>query len=298
MNTAPDSPDIKSSSAASAIASASTATIEEPSRPAVPLTLLWQELWASLRQPEFWALSSWMDIVVRQRKSRLGILWLLAPSLIYVVGLGLFFGGMQTRSFAEFSAHIALGFLVYRTLMSSVIESANVFTANQSFIMDGHMRLTDYLLEALAKSFFYFCAFLPVTIYVVAMYPGLQTQGFLWLPLTFSVIYLNALWISVVFSLVGTRFPDFSQFIGNISVFLFLLTPIVWYADAMPADSVQGRFMKLNPFYHYVAIFRAPLLGEPLEMGSIYFVTALTLGGLVAATVLYRRYSRSVPLWI
>lgn len=258
----------------------------------------WRELRESFRNPEFWALSSWLDIVVRARRSRFGLLWLLAPSIVYVFGLGGFFRGMQIHPMGEFLAHIALGAMVFRTLMSSVIESANVFVASRSFIMDGHMRLTDYLLESLAKAFFHFCMFLPVTIVALFMFGEVVPQGFLWMPLSLLVIYINGLWITVVFSLIGARFPDFGQFISSVSIFVFLLTPIIWFADVMPADSLRGHLMRFNPFYHFVSIFRAPLMGDPVEMLSLFYVGIMTVVGLLLATFLYRRYARFVPLWI
>ncbi|MDQ3525970.1 MAG: ABC transporter permease, partial [Chloroflexota bacterium] len=250
------------------------------------------------RNPEFWALSGWLDIVVRARKSRFGILWLLVPSIVYVFGLGAFFAAMQGRSFGQFAAHVALGSMVFRTLMSSVVESSNVFSARGAFIMDGHMRLTDYLLESLAKTFFQFCMFVPATAVALAMFGNVSPLGFAWLPASLGLIYVNGLWITVVFSLVGARFPDFGQLIGNISIFMFLLTPIIWYPDTMPADSIRGQLMRFNPFYHFVTIFRAPFLGEPVETFSLVYVAVMTVVGLLLATLLYRRYARYVSLWI
>ena len=258
----------------------------------------WSELRESFRNPEFWALSSWLDIVVRARRSRFGLLWLMAPSLVYVFGLGMFFRSMQGHPTGVFLAHIALGAMVFRTLMSSVIESSNVFVASRSFIMDGHMRLTDYLLESLAKAFFHFCMFVPVTVAALIMFGEVAPQGFLWMPLSLLVIYINGLWITVVFSLIGARFPDFGQFISSVSIFVFLLTPIIWFADTMPADSLRGSLMRFNPFYHFVSIFRAPLMGDPVEILSLYYVGVMTVAGLLLATLLYRRYARFVPLWI
>lgn len=259
---------------------------------------LWRELGESVRNPEFWALSSWLDILVRARKSRLGVLWLMAPAIVYVFGLGYFFAQMHGRLLSEFAVHVALGAMVFRTLMSAVIGSANVFTASQPFIMDGHMRLTDYLLQSLAKSFFDFCMYIPVTIVALAMYSRAVPEGLLLAPLTLALIYVNGLWISVVFSLIGARFSDFGQLISHTSIFLFLLTPIIWYADMMPPDSPRGQLMRFNPFYHFVELFRAPIMGEPVEAITYYYVGVMTVAGLLVATFLYRRYARFVPLWI
>lgn len=259
---------------------------------------LWRELTLSLRNPEFWALSSWLDIIVRARRSKLGMLWLLAPSIVYVFGLGGFFAGMQGDRENGFFLHVALGAMVFRTLMASVISSSTVFNSNLSFIMDGHMRLTDYLLESLAKSFFDMLMYLPVTIVAMVLYGDVHAAGLLVALPMLVIIYLNALWIVTVFSLVGARFSDFGQLLGNVAIFLFLLTPIVWYADRVPQYGLRAHLMRLNPFYHFVELFRAPIMGSPVDLGSVYYVAAMTVLGLLVATFAYRRYARYVPLWI
>ena len=258
----------------------------------------WRELGASVRNPEFWALSSWLDIIVRARKSRFGILWLLMPSVVYVFGLGAFFAGMQQGRAADFFAHVALGAMIFRTLMASVIGSANVFHGSASFIMDGHMRLTDYLLESLAKAFFDMCMYLPVVAAALLLFGQVSPQGMAMALPALAVVYLNALWMSALFALVGARFPDFGQLLNTISIFLFLLTPIIWYVDTVPASSPRGQLMRLNPFFHMVEIVRAPIMGNAVEAGTLWYVAGMSVIGLLVATVAYRRYARYVPLWI
>ncbi|WP_084500150.1 ABC transporter permease [Luteimonas mephitis] len=259
----------------------------------------WRELRESFRYPEFWALSSWLDIIVRARKSRFGIVWLLAPSIVYVFGLGTFFRGMQSDADSgDFFVHVALGAMIFRTLMSSVIGSANVFHSSVSFIMDGHMRLTDYLLQSLAKSFFDMCMYLPVVAVALILFGDISLQGLLVSIPVMVLIYINALWIAAIFALAGARFPDFGQLLNTVSIFLFLLTPIIWYPEMMPAGSMRAQLMRFNPFYHFVEIFRSPIMGQPVEMTSIWYVGVMTVVGLAVATVAYRRYARYVPLWI
>lgn len=260
---------------------------------------LWREVRESFRYPEFWALSSWLDIIVRARKSRFGIVWLLAPSVVYVFGLGAFFRGMQPdASGGSYFVHVALGAMIFRTLMSSVIGSANVFHGSVSFIMDGHVRLTDYLLQSLAKSFFDTCMYLPVVVITLAYFGGVSFWGLLVSLPVMLLIYVNALWIATVFALAGARFPDFGQLLNTVSIFLFLLTPIIWYPEMMPVGSLRAQLMRLNPFYHFVEIFRSPIMGQAVEASSLWYVGIMTLGGLVLATFAYRRYARYVPLWI
>jgi len=259
---------------------------------------LWRELLESLRNPEFWALSSWLDILVRARRSRLGFLWLLIPSIVYVFGIGAFFHGMQASGLGTYFAHVALGAAVFRSLMSSIIGSANVFHASHSFIMDGRMRLTDYVLESLAKSFFDLCMYLPVVVIALIWFGGASLAGLLLSLPALLILYVNGLWIATVFALTGARFPDFGQLLNTVSIFLFLLTPIIWYPEQVMTGSLRARLMLVNPFYHFIELFRAPIMGRMVEPVSLWYVGIMTVVGLLVATLLYRRYARYVPLWI
>lgn len=260
--------------------------------------MFWRDLWMSVRNPEFWALSAWLDVLVKARRSKLGILWLLAPSIVYVFVLGGFLRGTHAHPLNDFLAHIALGSMAFRSLISVVLGSANVFNGNASFIYDGRVRLTDYLMKALGRAFFDSIMYLPVVAIALAIYPNLSWAGVLLAPFTLFLIYLNALWLSVLFSLAGARFPDFNELLGTISMVLFLLTPIVWYPESMPQGSLRGLMMRFNPFYHYIEVFRAPIMGKPVETGSWWFLGASTVLGLMLASWAYRRYARYVPLWI
>lgn len=258
----------------------------------------WRDVWASIRNPEFWAMSSWLGILVRSRRSRLGVFWLVAPSIVYVFGLGSFFASVRGVSIMMFAAHVALGAMVFRTLMSSIVSSATVFNTHYSFIMDGRVRLTDYLLESLAKAFFDTCVYLPVALVALAMYGHVSWIGLLLAPATLLLIYVNAMWIGTIFSIIGARHPDFGQLIGNASIFIFLLTPIIWYPGDMPIDSFRGQFMRINPFFHFVCLFRDPILGVPIEPTTYWYTGGFTLLGVLAVGFVYKRYARYVPLWI
>lgn len=257
-----------------------------------------RDLTDSMKHPEFWALASWLDIVVRYRQSRLGIFWLLAPAIVYIWGLGGFFASMQGVPLAQFVAYVAVGYVVFRVSSSVIIESTTTFAAASPFIMDGHIRLTDFVLRVIAKAVFYFLMSLPVVAVALAIYPDVQWSGLLFSLASIPLILVNALWIGVVFALLGARFPDMSQFIGNVFMFAFLLTPIIWHADSTPVDSLRGSLMRANPLFHMVEVVRAPILGGAIEPTTFYYLGAMTLIGWTIAVFAYRRYARFVPIWI
>jgi ABC-2 type transport system permease protein len=252
----------------------------------------------SLREPAFWAYATWLGIVTNYRRSRLGVLWLLAPPVIYVWGLGSFFASMQGKPLREFAAHVGIGYIVFRLMTSVITDSTGVLAANQAFILDGRVRITDFVLRVVARAMFYVGVALPVVALAIWVYPRLEPAGTAWLLVTVPLVLANVVWVAVMCSLLGARFPDTEQFIGNIFMFLFLLTPIIWYADQAPADSARGVLMRFNPLFHAIEAVRAPLLGESLDPLSLRVLAGMAIAGWGVAALAYRRYARFVPLWI
>jgi ABC-2 type transport system permease protein len=262
------------------------------------MTLLLKHLAASLREPEFWGYSSWLDIVTKYRRSRLGLVWLLLPPAMYVAGIGYFFARLQGADPLKFIPHLGLGYLIYRLASNVITESCSVLVGHASFILDGHLRLTDFVLRTMAKALFYLVAALPIIVTVLWIAPNLQPAGLLTALPALLWVLLNLVWVSVAMSLLGARFPDVIELTGSIFIFAFILTPILWYAEAAPPGTLHGTFMRINPLFHMVEVVRAPLLGEPLESLTLWYLSAMTVLGWSTAIWLYRRYSRFVPIWV
>jgi ABC-2 type transport system permease protein len=56
--------------------------------------------------------------------------------------------------------------------------------------------------------------------------------------------------------------------------------------------------LHLNPFYHFVQILRAPLIGQSVNVGSWYVVVGITIAGWVLALVVMRNYRARVSYWL
>src|SRR3546814_8446437 len=127
-----------------------------------------------------------------------------------------------------------VGYLVFRVVNSAIVESTGTLAASAPFILDGHVRLTDFVLKVIATSSFHFLISLPVVVPALAIYPDLHWLGLLFSLASLPIVILNALWVGIVFALVGARFPDLKHLVNSILMFAFLLTPIIWHADNMP----------------------------------------------------------------
>lgn len=259
---------------------------------------LFTDLYRSLNAPAFWAYSSWLDIVTKYRRSRFGIVWLVVPSILYVWGIGSFFAGLQKINVGDFVAYVGIGYLLFRMLSMVITESSSVLVAHQAFILDGHVRLTDFVLRVIAKALFYFVMALPVLGVALWIAPSVHLAGLATVVVTFPIVLLNLLWMGCVVSLIGARYQDIHELMGSLFIFGFILTPIIWHADNAPVTSIHGILMRLNPLYHLIHIVRAPIVGEQIHSSTYVYIALMTLAGWGLALVLYRRYARFVALWL
>jgi ABC-type polysaccharide/polyol phosphate export systems, permease component len=250
------------------------------------------------RHARFWAFSAWLDVVVNSRMSRLGVLWLLLPSFLYIWGVGSFFAVLQMHTVRDFAIYIAVGTVVFRLATGVMIESASAFKTSQAFIMDGHVRLVDFVLRVVAKHLFTFMMSLPAAAIAIAIYPNVDVLGLVMGICLLPLVMINVLWIGVLFSLAGARYPDLSQLIPNIFMFLYLLTPIIWSAASVPPNSLRGQVIIFNPLYYLIEVVRAPIVQGRLDLHAVLVVTVMAVVGWAVAALAYRRWARFVPIWL
>lgn len=252
----------------------------------------------SLRSPEFWIYATWLGIVTKYRRSRLGMFWAVAPSALYTFGVGGFYGFLQHISPRSFAAHMGIGYVTFRFITVSLSDATSTFSSHSSFILDGRVRLTDYILRVMAKAAFYLICAVPVLVVAVWLSPSFVPAGLLMALPGLMIVLINVAWMGAFLAIVGARLPDVHELIGSILMFSFLFTPIIWKASQTPIGTPRGTIARINPLFHLVEVVRAPILGEPVEHVTYIYLAAMTLIGWLVAFLVYRRYARFVPLWV
>ena len=273
-----------------------THTASPQQRPAANPFL--RDIVRSLRQPEFWAYSSWLDLVVKYRRTRLGILWMFLPMTIWISVLGNFYAHVMKHPAAEYLPYLGTGYVLWRFIVMCTNDASGTLRQHKAFIMDGRVRMTDYVLRTIAKAMMYLLFGSTVVLVVLLWSPQVHWQGIATVLVTVPLLLLNMVWWVFVMALFGARYPDTGEAIHTALMLGFLLTPILWMGNRFEPNSFGGILVRLNPAYHLIDIVRAPILGQPVAHSTYLYLGVLTLGGWLLAMVLYRRYARFAPLWI
>lgn len=269
--------------------------MERPSK--TRMKTLTKDLSQSLRNPEFWAYSTWLALLTDYRQLRLGLAWTIISPLAYIFGLGYFYGGMLGGG-ENYYVHLGLGWSLWALTSKMANESTKIFSQHKAYILDGNTRLTDFVLRSMARGWFSFSFTFLVVLVLLVLDPSVHWLNMLTLLVTIPVLLFNLFWVGTVLALLGARFHDVREFIGTLLLFGFFLTPILWSAQNLPMGTMRGFLARMNPAFHFIEFVRAPVMGLPVANSSYMVVAGMTIAGWLVTILLYRRYARYVPLWI
>lgn len=246
-----------------------------------------------------WGLLGWHDIRRRYRRSILGPFWLTISMGVLVAALGTLYGTLLKVESAHYVPFLALGFVVWTLISGVFTEGCSAFTTAESIIKQTNLPLSVHVYRMVWCNFLIFlhnAAIFVVVAILFAIWPG--WTGLLALP-GLVLLCLNAVWVGLLLGIVSARFRDVPPIVASIVRILFFVTPIIWMPELMPGRALMlAVVLDFNPFFHFVELVRAPLLGQVPELTSWLAVSGIALGGWLLAFAMFRRYRRRIAYWV
>ncbi len=237
------------------------------------------------------------DIRQRYRRSSLGPFWITISTAVMVGSIGLIFGNLFKTSMEDFLPFLTAGLIIWGLISSVLIDSTNVFVGAEAVIKQLPLPLFSHVERQFFRNliiFFHNLIIFPfvclivgknINFYILLVLPGLL------------LLSLNLLWISLVLSIICTRFRDLGQIVSSVLQVFFYLTPIMWLPTLLP-QRASNMIIDCNPFYHLIEVVRLPLLGKIPSIENYLNVTAYLLIGWVVAITLFNKYRSRIPYWL
>ena len=246
-----------------------------------------------------WGMLGWQDIRRRYRRSVLGPFWLTISMGVLVAALGTLYGALLKVDSAVYVPYLALGFIVWTLISGLITDGCTAFISAESIIKQTNVPLSVHVYRMVWRNliiFFHNAAIFVVVAALFAVWSG--WTGLLALP-GLVLLCLNGIWVGLLLGIVSARFRDVPPIAASVVRILFFATPIIWMPELMPGRAlVLAVVLDFNPFFHFVDLVRAPLLGQAPELASWLAVTGITLGGWVVTFALFRNYRRRIAYWV
>jgi ABC-2 type transport system permease protein len=278
-------------------------------------------------QRELWSHLGWQDIKQRYRRSVIGPFWITISQGVISLGLGMLYSQLFGLHVATFLPYISTGFIVWTFISGCLSEGMETFISNEGLIKQIRAPLTAYALRTVWRQTLMFAHNLIVVLVLDLIFIGSLSHGYDlqhgactaetvichpglgWYSLSaipaFVLLAINAWWVTLLLGIISTRYRDIPQVINSLIQLLFYMTPIVWPIDQLYGTGARAQMaswvqpiVHLNPFYHFVQILRAPLIGQAVSVWSWAAVGGITIAGWVLALVAMRNYRARVSYWV
>ena len=251
-----------------------------------------------MKHVQLWLYTAWFQFLIRYRKTMLGPVWLLVGPALFIIFLGQLYAHIGSTPREAFIPHLTIGLVTWTLISGFVISSTTVFQHAKAQILQGGLKIGDIVMVNVISTILQFAHQL-VLIAIVFVVFGLSVSWYAMVSLVgLALLIANGIWLTNVFGIIGARYRDLFEVMQAIMRIAFLATPILWMPGEGSRGGVMAAFLIYNPFYHFLELVRAPLLGQPIAPLSWLVVLSITLVGFVLAWLFRRHFSRNIALWV
>jgi ABC-type polysaccharide/polyol phosphate export permease len=237
------------------------------------------------------------DLRSRYRRTRLGPWWL-------VIGLGITMSTMSVLwstlfglPWREFVPYMLTSLVTWNWISGSITGACNIFAGEYSGLLKT-MPLPPivHVMRFVMVNFLIHLHNMTIPIAALVITGTIPSASIIfWLPVSTMLVMVNAVSVGVYLGIAGARVRDFSNLVGAIMAPMMMLTPVMWKPDMLGPHSY---IVYLNPFYHFITMIRAPLLGVSVSIISLAVVLVITAINIGLALFCYRRYRKVMVYWL
>lgn len=263
-----------------------------------PLSLALTDFKEGMMKWRIWVLLAYQDIKLRYRRSVLGPFWVTLSMAITVYSMGFLYGHLFHMELKDYYPFLVAGMLAWSLISTSLNELTDTFSGYENLIKQIKLPYTLHIQRVMMRNvlIFFHNVIVMIPVYII-FHEGaaINLHSLFLLPALF-IIYVNCLSFGLLLAILAARYRDISQIIKSIIQVFFFITPVMWNPAALPANKFY--FVSLNPFYSFLELIRAPLLGKLPSASILLTVLGITAIGIIFSFRLFMRYRSRIIYWL
>lgn len=194
----------------------------------------------------------------------LGNLWHVMNPVLLIAVYFVIFGIVLdvSRGVENFLGFLGVGVFTFHYSQKTLVASAKSISSNQGLLRSFQFPRALLPLATLIGQSLSFVPAVAVMLLLAITTGEMPRLGWLLLLPVFGLQILFNLGASLFLSRMGDQFPDVQNALPFLFRLIFYLSGVLYLADALISDSWLLALLQVNPFYAFVTLARAPVLGE------------------------------------
>lgn len=219
-------------------------------------------------------------IVLKYRRSYLGLVWTLLEPLLNMLVLTFVFGTLFGNSDKTYPVYILSGRLLYSCFSQATKAALRSIRANSGMINKVYVPKYLYPLSSVLYTYVIFL-FSLIVLVGVSLVLGIWPTKYIfmsWLPLL--LLLLLSLGVGMILATMGVYFRDM-EYLWDVGLALLMYLCAIFYYPDRFVNAGRGWVLDMNPLYCIIALFRDCIYGVPLEwnyVGYSFWWCIVTIG--------------------
>jgi ABC-2 type transport system permease protein len=228
----------------------------------------------------------WRDVVMRYKRSFLGIAWTMIHPLTMMIVLTIAFSQVFQRTPA-YSAYLLCGLIAWQFFSQSTNQAINKLVWGGKLMTTIYMPRTAYAISAVGTGLINLVMAIVPLIAVMA-FEGMPIRlSIFFLPISMLLLAMFSLAIGLFVSAIVLYFPDFGEMYSVIIMIWFYLNPII-YPEEILDESTRLWLSRYNPMYNLIRLFRVPVYeGRVPEVNEIWPSVVIVLIALLVGWLFF-----------
>lgn len=257
-----------------------------------------QDILEGILKWHLWYRMAALDIRRRYRRTVFGPFWTTLSMAIFIFSMGFVFAALWGMDVSTYIPYLTTGFIAWMPLNSVIMESATGLVSAAGIVTQVRMPYTVFAVNIVARNVMvmghHLLVYALVALVFIVDFNGLQV---LVIPALF-LFCINGIWVSLLIGTLCARYRDITPLLGNVMQISMFITPIFWPPEQLGNRPIATLLIDFNPLYHFVNIFRAPLLGEMPAMLSYMVVLGITVAGWILTVAVFSRCRHRIIYWL
>ncbi|HHQ49044.1 MAG TPA: glycosyltransferase, partial [Acidobacteria bacterium] len=235
------------------------------------------------------------NLKTRYKRSLLGVAWTLLNPLATMVVMTIAFSALFRFSLPDYPVYVLAGLTFWTFFQQSTTQAMSSLVWGSGLLKKVHIPAAVFPLSAVGTGVVNMAlSFVPILLIMVVLHHPF-TWALLFVPVAMVLISIFALGISLILSSLAIFFSDVVEMYGVFLRIWFYLTPVMY-----PEKIVPERFLwmiKINPLYHFMLCWRAPIYNGTLPpMHSVAVCVLWAAGMLLAGAWVFSRQEHQFAL--
>jgi len=242
-----------------------------------------------------WGRLGWQDIRQRYRRSLLGPFWITISAAAMIGGIGMLYSQLLHQQTDQYIPFLAVGLLVWFLFAALINDACLSFIGAEQFIKQVKLPLTVHVWRLVWRNLIIFGHNILILVPVFVYYHRSIDERALFSVAGLLLVAIDGFMAGIVLGLVCARFRDVPPIVSNLVQLGFFLTPVMYQTQAL---GHQEWIAQVNPFFHFLQIVRAPLLGLEVPLDSWAFALGASLVCLLVTLAMFSRYRARIAYWV